>query len=220
MSNSRWSRQSCRFLVVPAVAAVVAALAACDPAQVGAAATVDGERLSVSGLQEQVDEVIEVRNAAIEEHDLPLQPLGAGDDTAEIQQELLSRWVINRLYEDLAAESGIEITEADVDDFLEQFAEQFPDGDMTAFLAEQSFTEELLRTEARTALISQEITSAEGGQQAAQEMLQSAVAEKDIEINPRYGEWTAEQGFVPESGSVSKPFEEEPAGENELPVEQ
>lgn len=208
--------KSRRFVAVSAAAVVVAVLPACDPGQVGTAAAVGGAQLSVSDLQDHITEVVELRNDAIEEYELQIPELDPGRDVADVQNEVLNRWVVGKVYQDLADDLDITVSEADIDEFLDQFAGQFPDGDMTPFMAEQSFTEESLRDEVRTALISERLVEAAGDEQAAQQAVQSAVAESDVEINPRYGTWT-EQGLVAESGSVSVPAEGEATGDGELP---
>ncbi|NED95122.1 hypothetical protein G1H11_07320 [Phytoactinopolyspora alkaliphila] len=195
-----------RVLVAAATAATAVALTACEPDQVGTAVTVSGDRLSVSDLQGQVMAVVELRNEAIEDYELGIPPLNPGGDLAEIQQSELERWVASHLFESVAADLGIEISEAEVDEFLDQLAAQFPDGDITPFLAEQGFTEDTVRAAVRIQLINDQLVQAAGGEAPAQEAVASAIERLDVDVNPRYGAWT-ETGLSAESGSVSRPFE-------------
>lgn len=196
-----------RVLAAAGVTAVVATLTACDSDQIGTAVTAGGDRLSVSDLQSQVTDVVELRNDAIENHELGIEPLDPGGDLSEIQQSELQNWVAVRLYEEVAQDLQIEVTEADVDELLDQLSTQYPDGDLTPFLAEQGFTEETVRSAARIQLINERVVEAAGDEAQAQEAVNAAMERLDIEVNPRYGSWT-ENGLTPGSGSVSTSAED------------
>lgn len=199
-----------RVSVVLAAVAAVAALTACDPNQVGTAASVEGERLSIDELQDQVMDVVESRNEAIEAHDLTLPVLDPGGDLSEMQQQVLNRWITRQLFDNIAADLQIEVSEEDIDNFLDEFSSQFPEGDMTSFLAENGYTEDTLRGEVRVALISQHMTEDAGGEAEAQEMFTEATEALNVDVNPRYGTW-AEEGLTPSSGSVSVSLEDDDA---------
>jgi hypothetical protein len=195
-----------RVLVAAAAAATAVALTACEPDQVGTAVTAGGDRLSVSELQARVLAVVDLRNEAIEEYELGIPPLNPGGDLAEIQQSELERWVASHLFESVAADLDIDVSEAEVDAFLDQLATQFPEGDITPFLAEQNFTEDSVRAAVRIQLINDQLVEAANGEAEAQQAVASAIEQLDVEVNPRYGTWT-EAGLSAESGSVSRPFE-------------
>lgn len=197
-----------RVLAMAAAAAVVVVLTACEPDLVGTAASAGDDRLSVSGLQERSSDVAEARNAAIESHGLSLPPVDVAGDLSTIQQDVLERWITYRVFDQIAADQDIEVTEADIDNFLDEFRSQLPEGDLTPFLAEQGLTRKTLREEARAALISNQLSSENGDE--VQQAMTAAAEELDVEVNPRYGTWDG-GAFVAESGSVSEPFGEDPA---------
>ncbi|WP_162451227.1 SurA N-terminal domain-containing protein [Phytoactinopolyspora mesophila] len=198
-----------RILAVSAAAAAVAMLTACDPDQIGTAATVGDDRLSVSELQDQVTEIVEFRNDAIETLELPMPPVDPGRDVSGLQRDVLNSWVIHRLGERAARDLGIHISEAEIDDFLEQYATQLPDGDLTPLLVEEGWTEDMLRDEVRLGLINQQVAATEGPE-ALSVALGEAAQEAGVDINPRYGTWADAEGLVAASGSVSHPFEDDP----------
>ena len=80
----------------------------------GAAAVVGTDRIEVSELQELVDRGLADPQAA--------QQLGA--DRAAFQRSALSRLINNEILEQAAEDEGVEVTEGDVDEQLERFAEQ------------------------------------------------------------------------------------------------
>ena len=179
-----------RVAAVASSAVLAVALAACDSDQVGAAAVVGGERITVSDLQEHTREVV----AIIPDSDIT-------GDQAELQRGLLSRMISFRLDEQVARDEGITITEAAVDEFIaDQLIAQAPDGDLTPLLAQNWLTEETLRDAVRQVLTIDEV----GGAEAYAEAVAAAAEEIGIEVNPRYGTWDGTQ-VVQASGSISVP---------------
>ncbi|NED99674.1 SurA N-terminal domain-containing protein [Phytoactinopolyspora halotolerans] len=190
-----------------AVVAAASLVAACDPDQVGAAAIVDDDRLTVDELQDEVTDTIDTHNEVAAQYELDVPPLPAeGGDVTELQNTVLGRWIENRMFDAVAAEQDIDVSEADVDDFLAEWSQQFENGDFSPFYAQENFTPESLRAEVRKTLIYQELTGSDGDQAAAQQVINEVMEQLEIDVNPRYGTWT-ETGLSPESGSVSQPFE-------------
>ncbi|WP_166355388.1 hypothetical protein [Phytoactinopolyspora limicola] len=197
-----------RVLTVSAAAAVVAVLPACDPDQVGMAVSVGDSRLSVSDLQDRVTEIVESRNTAIDELELPLPALDPGGDLAELQRQELSRWINREVYQAAGREQDVTIHESEVDAFLDEFAAGFPDSDITPFLAEQGYTEDSVRDDVQVALIAERLTQVLGSQAEVQLLLQDTVERIGVDVSPRYGTWGID-GLEPGTGSVSVPVDED-----------
>jgi hypothetical protein len=167
----------------------VAALAACDSDQVGAAAIVGGDRITVTELQDQVREVVSLTPGA-----------DVTGDQAELQNGLLNRMIQFKVDERVARDAGITISEADIDGFIaDQLLPQAPDGDLTPLLAQNWLTEDTLRDAVRQVLTIEVI-----GNEAYGQAFVEAAEQLGIEISPRYGSWDGEQ-VVAESGSISVP---------------
>jgi peptidyl-prolyl cis-trans isomerase SurA len=178
-----------RVAAVASSAVLAVALAACDANQVGAAAVVGGERITVAELQEHTREVVEVTGA------------DATGDQAEIQLGVLNRMISFQLNDQVARDAGITITEAQIDEFIaDQLIPQTPEGDLTPLLAQNWLTEDTLRDAVRQVLTIEEI----GGSEAYVEAISAAAQELGVEVNPRYGTWDGTQ-VAQASGSISVP---------------
>ncbi|HEX6231679.1 MAG TPA: SurA N-terminal domain-containing protein [Jiangellaceae bacterium] len=178
-----------RVAAVASSAVLAVALAACDADQIGAAAVVGGERITVADLQEHTREVAEVGGAE------------TTGDQAEIQRGLLNRMISFRLDDQIERDTGISISEAEIDEFIaDQLIPQAPDGDLTPLLAQNWLTEETLRDAVRQVLTIQEL----GGGEAYAQAMAAAAEEVGVEVNPRYGAWDGTQ-VVQQSGSISVP---------------
>lgn len=178
-----------RVAAVASSAALAFVLTACDADQVGAAAVVGGDRITVSELQDHVREVVAMMPDA-----------EATGDQRDTQLTVLNRMIGFQLRDHIAANAGITVTEAEVDEFIaEQLIPQAPDGDLTPLLAQNLLTEATLREAVREVIVLQRV----GGQEAYVQALIEASEEVGVEVNPRYGSW-AGAGIEDVSGSVSE----------------
>jgi hypothetical protein len=178
-----------RVAAVASSAALAIALAACDADQVGAAAVVGGERITVTELQDHVREVVAL---------MPGEE--ATGDQRNTQLTVLNRMIAFRLLDRVAADAGITVTEAEVDQFIaDQLVPQVPEGDLTPLLAQNLLTEDTLRDAVREVLVLQQV-----GQEAYLGALVDVSEQVGVEVNPRYGTWTG-AGIEDVSGSVSVP---------------
>ena len=167
-------------------------LAACDADQVGAAAVVGGDRITVAELQDHTREVVDVTPDA-----------DITGNQAELQRGLLNRLISFRLGEQVARDTGVTISEAAIDEFIvEQLIPQAPDGDLTPLLAQNWLTEETLRDAVRQVLTIDEL----GGSEAYAQAITTAAEEVGVEVNPRYGTWDGVQ-VIDQSGSISMPVD-------------
>ena len=193
--------------VVAAVLCVVAAvpLAACSTEQIGAAAVVGDDRITVAELQDQVQDLAE---------SLP-DSAGATGDQSAAQHAILQRLIQSELLAAVGADEGVEVSDADVDAFIEeQVVAQAPGGDIDALLAQSNLTESSLRDFVRDQLTADQLIQRFGGQEQLLEALTDKADELGVTVSPRYGTW---EGVVLEqsSGSISEPESvptEPPAG--------
>ncbi|WP_165358598.1 SurA N-terminal domain-containing protein [Haloactinopolyspora alba] len=184
--------------IVPAALAVAAvvALSACDSDQVGAAAVVDGERFTVSELQDQVKESQQLEGFDVR----------AAGGVSGFQRELLTRHIQHEIFLRLAERENIDITQAQIDDAIERFESQSPDGNLGPALAQNGYTRESFRAGLTDQLIVQEYTSRTGADQAAVTQALVDLGEQlNIEVNPRYGSWGDQLAVTDDSGSISEP---------------
>ncbi len=197
--------------IIPAALAVVAAIAtsACDSEQIGAAAVVDGDRFTVSELHDEVEQVQDLEGFDVQ----------AAGGTDGFQRELLTRHIQHEIFLHLAEQEGIEVSEADVDNAIEEFESQSPEGDLAPAMAQNGYTEESFRAGLTDQLIAQSLMQNMGGDQAAlTERVTSVGEELDIEVNPRYGSWGDQLSVTDDSGSISEPVDEPTDEGTEMPM--
>jgi hypothetical protein len=193
--------------VVAAVLCAVAAvsLAACSTDQIGAAAVVGDDRITVDELQEQVRDLAD---------SLP-DSAGATGDQSAAQHAILQRLIQSELLAAVGADEGVEVSDADVDAFIEErVVAQAPGGDIGALLAQSNLTETSLRDFVRDQLTADQLIERLGGQEQLIDALTEKVDEIGVTVSPRYGTW---DGVMLEesSGSISEPESaptETPAG--------
>jgi hypothetical protein len=181
------------------------ALGACDTQQIGAAAVVGDQRISVVELQ---DEVVAYSDSLPE----PQPPTG---DTTALQQALLERRIRHELFTVLAEREGVSVSEADIDRFLDDFAAQ-QGGDLSGFYAQNGFTEESVRPAVRDELVRQELQGTLGSDEAIFAELDAITEEIGVEVNPRYGSWEA-ASLQRTTGSISEPAGGEPRSPEVVP---
>lgn len=189
------NRISRRILaVVPLVLAGLATLSGCHPAQLGAAAIVDGHRIPVDELQGTVTDVRSLQ----ERIGHPAQ------STAELARGELQRRLIMTVYERAARELGVTVTPGEVSAELakarqaagseEEFASQ---------IASQNLSMETVKEYVRQILLGRKIgerlaPGTASGQpardQAVTQRLVQTAKRMRFEVNPRYGDFNTDNG--------------------------
>ena len=186
-----------RTVAVVFCVVAAASLTACDTNEIGAAAVVGDDRITIGELQDRVRDFT----------DSGPGEAAAGTDPAVLQQALLDRMIRHELLEQLARDEGIEVSEADIDTFIEEQVEgPAPEGDITDLLAQSALTDNTLREAVRDVLIQQELVERLGGEEAYSEALVEKSEEIGVKVSPRYGTWT-DAGLEATSGSISEPDE-------------
>ena len=115
----------------------------------------------------------------------------------------------------VAADEGVEVSEAEIDAYIdEQVVSQAQDGDIGPLLAQNNLTETSLRPFVRDQLIATKLIEELGGQEVLIQTITEKADEIGVTVSPRYGTWN---GVVLEqsSGSISEPESgsaETPAG--------
>lgn len=182
-----------RAAAVALSAALAGLVTACDAEQLGAAAVVGGERITVMELQDEVREVTRVAGRDVTA------------DQSTVQATVLNRMINHRLGDTVAELADVTVTEAEVDEFIaEQLRPQAPEGDLTQLLAQNLLTEDSLRYAVREALLIEKV----GGNDAYVELLAEASEKDGVEVSPRYGTWTGTMLDTEVSGSISVPAAE------------
>ncbi|MGQ0624472.1 MAG: hypothetical protein ACT4PP_07455 [Sporichthyaceae bacterium] len=185
-------RRVATMLLAPLAGAL--ALSACGPDQLGAAAVVDGQRITISQVQDTLREVRELRERFDLDGDLP-------PEAARLEVE---RRVLDLVFERAARELGLRVTEGDV---AAARAEERRSAAEIAELAAQNnisldSLDELYRrltVEAkigdRLAAQNPGLAQEELGQVIGQALVATAM-KMDIRINPRYGTFSVTEGSI------------------------
>ncbi len=171
-----------------------AALSACGPNQLGAAALVDDQRITVSEVQQTLTDVRELR----ERFDLPT---ALGAEAARLEVE---RRVLDLVFERAAADLGIRVTPGDV--AAARGAEDRSEDEIARLAAENNVSltslDELYRRFTLEQKISERVAKLNPG--ASENQLSAAFAERlvttakrmQIKINPRYGVFDPNVGQI------------------------
>ncbi len=186
------SRRAAAVLVATVI--VGSGLSGCEQNQLGAAAIVDDQRITLSEVQGYLDRVREQR-------ELYGLPTDVGPEAARLEVE---RRVLDLVFERAAAEMGIAVTEAQVEET--RAAEERPATELAELAAQNNVTVESLDALYRRFTIEREISEAIDAQfpGADEQRLNSEFAKRliatasgmKIRINPRYGTFDPTVGQI------------------------
>jgi len=170
------------FMLLLAVT-VGLALTACGPLKAGSAATVGDESLpeaSVATASAEIDAVLAAADAA------------AALPPEQVNQRVVGLWVDGQITEALAAAEGVDVTQGEVDRFLEQFDEQA----RVDITVQAAIPPTQLDSAARTALLRNALAvqlapdgTPEEQSQVLNEALAATAADLGVSVNPRFGAW-------------------------------
>ncbi|KUJ66734.1 hypothetical protein ACZ90_33945 [Streptomyces albus subsp. albus] len=153
----------------------------------GAAAVVDGERITVSQLQATVRDV-----RAAQRESPQARQLLAG--SGRLSQDTLTRLIQHRVIERAAQDNGVRVTRREV-----QQARKKTEGHeggaamVRALYLQQGIAPDRIDQEIRIDLIRNKLVHKLGPQQVNQVFARTSKA-LDITVNPRYGSWDDAQG--------------------------
>lgn len=211
--SARTRRAPARRRTLALVLASAAALAAqalltgCTPDQLGAAAVVDGEKISTAEVQELTREYLEA---------VP------GQDQGQVQQEILTQLIVERLLAAAAADHDVRIPRGRVASQVDQAVTQIGSrAKVSQLVLEQnsaivppSRLERWLRDQYLVGLLGQKVGGNSGAptpedQDLARAELADYSRRLGVELNPRYGRWHPRQAItVLPSGGLAKPAAE------------
>lgn len=181
-------------LSVSAAAALLAAaplLTACgSDAHPGTAAVVGGQRIEVSSLQAQVEDVRAAQAASPEAARLV-------KETGDLSRQKLHGMIFDRVVDQVAEDNGISASRGEIRQTREEFARQGGGETQMAavLLQQQSVAPDQIDGVARRAVLMNKIAAKLGvtntpeGQKKLQEAFGKASKELRIDVNPRYGTW-------------------------------
>lgn len=185
-----------RIVIASLAAASAVALSACDSEQIGAAVVIDGDRFTVDDLQNEVEHVTRLEGFDVQ----------AAGGMPAFQRTVLTRHIQHEIFLRLADDEGIEVSEADIDDAIDQISAQVPGGDLDAALAQAGFTERAFRGSVADQLIAQAYADETGADTAGlTQVVVDLGNELNVEVNPRYGTWGEDLAVSADTGSISEP---------------
>ncbi len=192
-----------RLTIAAAALAASAALVltGCSNQDAGSAATFSDGRISEADLNAQVSEVLEAK--------------GQTDTTEDpvLVQQTLGRMITTRLIDQLADDSGITVTQGEIDSMIANYESQLGGAESLriAFLSENvapSQIESFLRLQLQAQALGIELNprgSAEEQGMAVYEAVSEYSQEVDTTVSPRFGTWDPQSlslGPVPNDLSV------------------
>ena len=188
MSVKRW---------IPGVVLAGVVLSGCGQTLAGSAAVVGEERLTDAQLSQTVSTLA--------------QELGI-ENSAQVSQAVLSRWMVSQLVDQLAEDKGVTISKGEVDAAIAQESESaggqeaFEQGALQAGVLPADIADAV-----RTSLLIEKmaqftITGDDpSGQTGLITQVQQLSAELDPQVSPRFGTWDEEQlavGALPDDLST------------------
>lgn len=210
---SRRTHRPRRLLAAALAVAAGVAVIGCEPARAGAAAIVGDERITVAELARDTQEVMDV---------VEREGGGAAVDVAEVNRLNLRRAIVSRLLAEAAAREGVEVTDGEVDQAINQVAAQTPGGrrgiEVGLAVGENvprvppSELESYVRDFLIQNALGEELVPGSGADVDAQrpvavaELLQQVVQDLGVTVNPRFGTWNPAAGNIDLPGDMlSKP---------------
>ncbi len=215
-TTPRPRRTAGRGLVLLAVALLaMSSLVSCRADQVGTAANVDDESISVEELQDATVAYLEA------------VPDGNAGDA---QQAILQQMIVSAVIAKAADSAGVTATDGEVaaarDQALDSVREPAEEANVSAraYLSRQlsqSQSGAVVPPDQLEQFIRDQLLASKLGENdpaAANEALVAAARETDVEVNPRYGRWDPQQGLAPlVSGGLSHTVEELSGGATPTP---
>ncbi|WP_202638037.1 SurA N-terminal domain-containing protein [Bailinhaonella thermotolerans] len=181
-------------LIALAVTAAGAVLTACAPVQAGAAAIVGDHRITSA----ELDKAVRGFETAVTKAKIPPQGLQIADPNSYPRSVLLNMVQVD-LFEQIARRHKVSVTEGEVDAYVQsQGGPAAIEQKALAFGVPPSQTRSFLRG----MLLNQKLNQAFGGgaDEAAAQRAAARLGEEagkiDLKINPRYGHFDPQQGFV------------------------
>ncbi|SED22810.1 SurA N-terminal domain-containing protein [Streptomyces sp. TLI_105] len=177
--------------VSAALLAAAPLLTACgSDAHPGAAAVVGGERIEVSSLQAQVEDVRDAQAASPQSAQLVAA-------TGDLGRRKLNVMIFDRVVDEVARDHGVTATRAELQQARTSFVRQAGGEDRLAavLLQEQGVAPDQIDAFVRRNVLMNKIaqklgvTESPEGQKKLTDVFSAASKELGIDVNPRYGRW-------------------------------
>lgn len=184
------------LLLTAAIAAAAPLLAACgNDAHPGAAAVVGDQRITVSQLENRVDEVRAAQRAAVPD-DTQYQQVVA--QTGTLTRDTLHGMVLDQVLHRAAQDAGVTVARKEVQAMRAGLEEQAggPKQLETAWLQQYGVAPGRLDDNLRLQLEAQKLAESLGTDTSRPEFWQAlskASAKLDVDLNPRYGAWDVQK---------------------------
>ncbi|MGC0383147.1 SurA N-terminal domain-containing protein [Streptomyces sp. SAI-129] len=192
----RRSRRRPALLLTAAIAAAAPLLTACgSDAHPGAAAVVGDQRITVSQLENRVDEVREAQRAAVPD-DTQYQQVVAR--TGTLTRDTLHGMVLDRVLHRAAQDAGVTVSRREVQDMRGELEEQAggPEQLQTAWLQQYGVAPDRLDDNLLVQIEAQKLAQSLGTDTSRPEFWQAlseASKKLDVDLNPRYGTWDVQK---------------------------
>ncbi len=188
-------RRRTALLLTAAIAAAPLLTACGNDAHPGAAAVVGGERITVSQLENRVDEVRAAQRAAVPDDAQYQQAIA---QTGGLTRDTLHSMVLDRVLERAARDAGVTVSDREVQRTRAAFEEQAGGAKAleAAWLQQYGVPPQRLDDNLRLLVTAQKLAQKLGtdtGRPEFWKALSDASEELDVDLNPRYGEWDAEK---------------------------
>jgi SurA-like N-terminal domain len=196
------------LLAVVAAGLLAGALAGCNPAEAGAAAVVGDVRITETRVNEGAAEAAE---AAATLPDTPENAL----DSSQFMRENANRLISSVLLTQTAAEEGIVVTQAEVDELLDQASGGQPRPVLEATVAAQlavppSELNEFAYDFLTNRKLGQKLvpgTDVSAQNAAARARVIQTADEVGVTVSPRYGAWDPSEGaIIGSADDLSRPL--------------
>ncbi|AZM61822.1 MULTISPECIES: SurA N-terminal domain-containing protein [unclassified Streptomyces] len=188
-------RRRTAFLLTAAIAAAPLLTACGNDAHPGAAAVIGGERITVSQLENRVDEVRAAQRAAVPDEAQYQQAIAR---TGSLTRDTLHGMVLDQVLEHAARDAGVKVTDREIQQMRSDLEEQAGGSQALedAWLQQYSIPPQRLEENLRLQLQAQKLAQQLGTDTSRPDFWQAlseAGKELDIDLNPRYGEWDVEK---------------------------
>ncbi|MEV7860903.1 SurA N-terminal domain-containing protein [Streptomyces hirsutus] len=189
-------RRRTALLLTAALTAAAPLLTACgNDARPGAAAVVGGQRITVSQLENRVNEIRAAQQDAVPDEAQYEQAIAR---TGSLTRDTLHSMVLDRVLERAASDAGVTVTPKEIQGMRSGLEEQAGGAEAleSAWLQQYGIPPERLDGNLRLQLQAQKLAQGLGTDTSRPEFWQAlseASKKLDVDLNPRYGTWDDEK---------------------------
>ncbi|CAM5738717.1 SurA N-terminal domain-containing protein [Streptomyces hirsutus] len=189
-------RRRTALLLTAALTAAAPLLTACgNDARPGAAAVVGGQRITVSQLENRVNEIRAAQQDAVPDEAQYEQAVAR---TGSLTRDTLHSMVLDRVLERAASDAGVTVTPKEIQGMRSGLEEQAGGAEAleSAWLQQYGIPPERLDGNLRLQLQAQKLAQRLGTDTSRPEFWQAlseASKKLDVDLNPRYGTWDDEK---------------------------